>query len=114
MGFAIAISEAKPIIEDLMNTGYVTGRPLIGIGIKETYYGLFIGSVAEGSGAEKAGLKSGDMILEVDGQKVNSSAAINEIRDTKKPGDTLKIKILRDSETQEVTVTLTEDSTNKN
>ncbi len=51
MGFAIAISEAKPIIDDLMASGYVTGRPLVGIGIKDTGYGLFIGSVSEGSGA---------------------------------------------------------------
>ena len=40
MGFAIAISEAKPIIDDLMASGYVTGRPLVGIGIKDTGYGF--------------------------------------------------------------------------
>ena len=68
MGFAIAISEAKPIIDDLMASGYVTGRPLVGIGIKDTGYGLFIGSVSEGSGAAEAGLKVNDMILEVDGK----------------------------------------------
>lgn len=113
MGFAIAISEVKPIIEDLMSTGYVTGRPLVGIGIKETGYGLFISQVQEGSGAADAGLKTGDMILEVDGQKVKSTTEINKIRDTKKPGDTLNFKILREGETQEVTVTLKEDLSNK-
>jgi serine protease Do len=110
MGFAIAISEAKPIIEDLQSSGYVTGRPLVGIGIQETKYGLFIGSVAEGTGAEEAGLKVGDMIIEVDGQKVSSSSDINTIRDTKKPGDYLTFKILRDGETSEVQVRLTENS----
>ena len=113
MGFAIAISEVKPIIEDLMSTGYVTGRPLVGIGIKETGYGLFISQVQEGSGAADAGLKTGDMILEVDGQKVKSTTEINKIRDTKKPGDTLNFKILREGETQEITVTLKEDQSNK-
>ncbi|MBQ3427446.1 MAG: trypsin-like peptidase domain-containing protein [Clostridia bacterium] len=113
MGFAIAISEVKPIIDDLMSTGYVTGRPLVGIGIKETGYGLFISQVSEGSGAADAGLKTGDMILEVDGQKVKSTAEINKIRDTKKPGDVLKFKILREGETMEVNVTLKEDTTNK-
>ncbi|MGN0150201.1 MAG: S1C family serine protease [Clostridia bacterium] len=113
MGFAIAISEAKPIIDDLMSSGYVTGRPLVGISIKDTGYGLFIGSVVEGSGAAEAGLKVYDMILEVDGQKVSSSSEVNEIRDKKKPGDYLTFKILRDGETMEVKVRLTEEAANK-
>ena len=113
MGFAIAISEAKPIIDDLMSSGYVTGRPLVGISIKDTGYGLFIGSVVEGSGAAEAGLKVYDMILEVDGQKVSSSSEVNEIRDKKKPGDYLTFKILRDGETMEVNVRLTEEAANK-
>jgi serine protease Do len=108
MGFAIAISEAKPIIDDLINSGYVTGRPLVGIGVSQTRYGLFIGSVQEGSGAAEAGLQEGDMILEVDGTKVSSSTEINNIRDKKKPGDKLTFKILRDGATQEVEVTLKE------
>ncbi len=110
MGFAIAISEAKPIIEDLLSSGYVTGRPLVGISIKDTGYGLFIGSVTEGSGAEEAGLKIGDMIIEVDGEKVSSVSEVNEIRDKKKAGDYLTFKILRDGETMEVQVRLMEDS----
>lgn len=113
MGFAIAISEAKPIIDDLMSEGYVKGRPLVGITIKDTGYGLFIASVSEGSGAEEAGLKTYDMILEVDGQKVSSTEQVNEIRDKKKAGEKLKFKILRDGETLEIEVTLKEDTSNK-
>ncbi len=110
MGFAIAISEAKPIINDLMSAGYVTGRPLVGIGISETRYGLFISTIQEGSGAERAGLKVDDMILEVDGEAVTSTSEVNEIRDKKKPGDTLKFKILRERATMEIDVELTEDN----
>lgn len=113
MGFAIAISEAKPIIDDLMSEGYVKGRPLVGITIKDTGYGLFVASVSEGSGADEAGLKTYDMILEVDGQKVSSTEEVNEIRDKKKAGDTLKFKILRDSETLEIDVKLKEDTSSK-
>lgn len=108
MGFAIAISEAKPIINDLMQSGHVTGRPLVGISISETRYGLFISGISEGSGAEAAGLQVNDMILEVDGQAVSSTSEINEIRDEKKPGDYLTFKILRDSNTMEISVQLTE------
>lgn len=114
MGFAIAISEAKPIIDDLMSAGYVTGRPLVGIGIKDTGYGLFIGSISEGSGAEEAGLKVGDMIIEVDGKKVSSTDEVNEIRDKKKAGDYLTFKVLRDGDTMEIQVRLMENAENKN
>ncbi len=114
MGFAIAISEAKPIIDDLMSSGYVTGRPLVGINIRNTDYGLFISSVVEGSGAAEAGLKPYDMILEVDGQKVSTTEEVNTIRDKKKAGDYLTFKILRDGETLEVQVRLMEDSEDKN
>lgn len=114
MGFAIAISEAKPIINDLMQSGHVTGRPLVGISISETRYGLFISGISEGSGAEAAGLQVNDMILEVDGQAVSSTSEINEIRDEKKPGDYLTFKILRDSNTMEISVQLTEDTGTSN
>lgn len=114
MGFAIAISEAKPIIDELMSSGYVTGRPLVGIEIRDTGYGMFIGAVSEGSGAEEAGLKPYDMILEVDGQKVSSSKEVNEIRDKKKAGDYLTFKILRDGETMEIQVRLSENSEDNN
>ena len=110
MGFAIAISEAKPIIDELMKSGYVTGRPLVGIGIAETRYGLFITSIQEGSGAQAAGLKVDDMILEVDGEEVSSTSEINEIRDKKKPGDSLKFKIMRERNILEISVKLIEDS----
>ncbi len=109
MGFAIAMSEAKPIIDDLMSSGYVKGRPLVGINIRDTGYGLFIENVVEGSGAEDAGLKTYDMILEVDGQKVSSTEEVNAIRDKKKAGDYLTFKILRDGETMEIQVRLSED-----
>ena len=111
IGFAIAISEAKPIIEDLMSNGYVTGRPLVGISVQETRYGLFIAGVSEGTGAAQAGLKEGDLIVKVEGQSVKTSTALNEIRDTKKPGDTLKFSIMRDGELIDVNVVLSESNT---
>ncbi|MBQ7572857.1 MAG: trypsin-like peptidase domain-containing protein [Clostridia bacterium] len=113
MGFAISIDEAKPIIDDLMSSGYVTGRPLVGISIQPTQFGLFVAGVQEGSGAEKAGLQVKDQILAVDGKEVSSTDEINKIRDTKKPGDTLKFKISRNGQTMEVDVVLQEDTSAK-
>ena len=107
MGFAIAISEARPIIDSLMESGRVS-RPYVGLNISETQYGLFIDGVVKGSGAEQAGLKANDMIMEVDGTKVASVKEINDLRDKKQIGDSLRFKILRDGETIEVDVKLTD------
>lgn len=107
MGFAIAISEAKPIIDSLMESGHVS-RPFVGLNINQTQYGLFVNSVVEGSGAAEAGIQAKDKILEVDGTKVSSVEEINKIRDGKKIGDTMVFKILRDDQTMELTVKLTD------
>ncbi len=109
LGFAIAISEVKTIIDDLMANGYVKGRPLVGISVSESRYGLFIAGVAEGSGAAEAGLAEGDMITKVDGVSVKTSDELNTLRDKKKPGDIMKFTIIRDGEILEVDVKLTEN-----
>lgn len=109
IGFAIAISEAKPIIDDLMNSGYVSGRSLIGVTLTESRNGLTVYSVSAGSGAEKAGIKEGDLIVKADGKAVNTSDAINEIRDSKKPGDYITLTVIRNGELTDISVQLTED-----
>lgn len=109
IGFAIAISEAKPIINDLMNNGYVSGRPIVGIMVTESRSGLTIDSIIEGSGAEAAGLKIGDLIVKADNKAVKTSAQLNEIRDKKSPNDILTLTIIRNGEVLNIDVTLGED-----
>lgn len=109
IGFSIAISEAKPIIDDLINNGYVSGRPLVGITIQSTRNGLSVTGISPGSGAAKAGLLEGDLIVKADGEVVNTSEALNKIRDTKKPGDTLALTVIRNGEMLTVNVILGED-----
>lgn len=109
IGFAIAISEAKPIIDDLMNEGYVSGRSLIGVTITESKNGLTVYSVSEGSGAEKAGIKQGDLIVKADGQVVTTGEALNAVRDTKKPGDYITLTVIRNGELTDIKVQLSED-----
>ncbi len=109
IGFAIAISEAKPIINDLINNGYVSGRPLVGINIIENRSGLYVDSVTPGSGAANAGIQEGDLIVKADGEVINSSSRLNEIRDSKKPGDYIVLTIIRNGEMQDISVQLTED-----
>lgn len=118
LGFAIPATTARPIIEDLIEHGRVTGRPLIGITGQElsasisrqwgfpTDTGVYITSVSEGSAAEDAGLRRGDIIVEIDGQKVTSVAEINAIRNTKRAGDALSVTFFRGDNRETVTLTL--------
>ncbi len=109
IGFAIAISEAKPIIDDLMNEGYVSGRTLIGITATESRNGLTVYSVSEGSGAEKAGIKQGDLIVKADGQVVTTVDQLNTIKETKKPGDYITLTVIRNGGLTDIQVELLED-----
>jgi serine protease Do len=111
IGFAIAISEAKPIIDNLISNGYVSGRPLVGISVSSTNYGLSVGEVAEGGAAEAAGIKKGDLIIKVDGTAIKNKDTLNEMRDAKNPGDSMVFTIMRDGELMDITVVLGEDKT---
>lgn len=105
MGFAIPISEATPIISDLIQHGYVKGRPVIGISSRDvTDYmsarqgwprGVQVMQVQQGSGAEIAGLEQGDIIFKADGKEVLSTDELNKIKDTHKPGDNLKVEVYK-------------------
>lgn len=104
IGFAISSNAVIPVVEQIVANGYVKDRPKVGI----TYYavseaqakiygnhaGLYVQSVEDGVDAANY-LKPGDIITEIDGQRVDDSAAVTKILETKKAGDTLKIKYLR-------------------
>ena len=82
LGFGMPINDVKTIISDLIQYGYVTGKPYMGIqmqsvpGSAQMYgvsAGAYITSVAEGSSAQKAGLQQGDIIVGVDETVIDSS-----------------------------------------
>ena len=105
MGFAIPISEAKPVLEDLIKYGYVKGRPVIGISSRDvTEYmanrqgwpvGVQVMGVQLGSGGEIAGLQQGDIITKVDGKSVTSTDELNKIKNTHKVGEKLKLEVYK-------------------
>ena len=105
LGFAIPISEAKNIIDDLISYGYVTGKPQIGISCVDVdelysrYYnipqGIWVREVEEGSAAEKAGIKVGDVIIGIEGEAVSSIKEMNEIKNKYKAGDEITLTISR-------------------
>jgi len=121
MGFAIPISEATPIISDLMQYGYVKGRPVIGISSRDvTEYmsarqgwpiGVQVMQVQQGSGAEVAGLEQGDIIIKADNKAVKNVDELNKIKDTHKPGEFLTVEVYKYSTglNQKVSIKLSEE-----
>ncbi len=125
LGFAIPMNAAVPIVQDLMNYGYVKGRPIIGVSVREiteeiAYYnnlpinsGLYIMSVSAGSGAERSGLARGDIIIKMQGETVTTAKQMNKIRDKYKAGDTVSVTVLRGGREVTMKLTLTEDLSGK-
>ncbi len=120
MGFAIPIEDAISYAEQLLKDGKIV-RPYIGLSLNNannpyfaSYYGYdedLIGAVipkiVENSPAERAGLKVGDVITEVNGEAVKDVASFKYELYKYKPGDTVKIKYVRGKEEKETTITLT-------
>lgn len=120
LGFAIPINDAIKVAQELLESGYVTGRPYLGI----TYlavtdaqtasqlgvnaYGVYVVEVVKGGPAEKAGLQAGDRIVSVDGTEIASKDDLGTLMQKHAAGDTLSITIARDGQMQTVNVTLGE------
>lgn len=117
IGFAIPINSTTDITSQLIQYSKVK-RPFIGIsGIDlnaetaKTYNlveGVYVKSVEDFSAAEKAGLKAGDVIIEVEGKSIKTMNELNEVKNSHKIGDELKLKINRDGTEKEITLTLGE------
>lgn len=118
IGFAIPINNVKSIIEELINKGYVSGRPILGIYVvavdataAESFNwptGLFVRGVTEDGPADQAGLKVEDIITHVNGQEVQNSEQLLSIRDSLSVGDEMEMTVFRDSETLTLTLILGE------
>ena len=118
IGFAIPVNKVVPIVNDLVNYGYVTGKPRIGITgraitiqYREGYNmpaGVMVQGVASDSGAADAGLRIGDIIISVDGEAITSVSEINAIVEQKEPGDTVELGIIRGQGELTVDVVLSE------
>ena len=117
LGFAIPIDHAKTVIENLIENGYVKGRPSLGVvlqaasTINSDKENVYIAEVENGKAADKAGLKTGDQILKADGKNVTSISDVKEAIDSHKAGDNMSFTILRENETKEIKVKLGEADT---
>jgi len=134
IGFAIPINTAKAVLNDLMTLGRVR-RPALGVvtipigpdlademGLPADY-GLLILQVTPGGAADAAGLHGGteraylgnklimlggDLIVAIDGQKVEDEMDLSQVMNNHRAGDTVKITIYRNKKKMDVTVALAE------
>ncbi len=123
IGFAIPINDVQTILSDLMKHGYVTGKPYLGITVStvssvtaQQYsnmkVGAYVNSVKSGSCAEKAGLQVGDIITQVDGKDITTSAELIDAKNTHKAGDEMTLTVYRDKDFTTLKVTLDEQQPN--
>ena len=121
IGFAIPINSTTDIIDQL-KTNQKVKRPYIGISGRDLdeetakrynlVTGVYVVSVDEYSAAEKAGLKIGDVIIGIDDKEISTMSELNEIKNTHSIGDTVKLKINRNGQEKEISLTLGEQNSN--
>lgn len=119
LGFAIPMNDAKPVIEQLLEHGYVRGRPFIGISGREinasmsSYYnipqGLFITDVTIGSGAEQAGIQVRDVLVEMDGVSIKTVDDLEKVKEKHKPGDEVSVTVIRENARVKLKLTFDEE-----
>lgn len=118
--FAVPSNITRKIIEDIMEFGNVQ-RGILGVeggelnaksskelGISQTQ-GFYINKVTKKSGAEKAGLQKGDIIVKLDNQDISTFADLSGYINTKRPNDNVKVTILRDGKNQIIPVVLSKN-----
>ncbi len=119
VGFAIPINRAKEILETLKTKGKVE-RGFLGVkiekiddvfakqyGLKEKT-GVMVGDIVSGSAAEKSGIKRGDIILEFDGQKIESAEKLQDIVAASAPNKKIDVVVWRDNSKKLISVVLGE------
>lgn len=113
MGFAIPIDLVKPKISTLTKPLLMLGITAVDVSDSDSKkndipVGVGVEQVASNSNAERAGIKSGDVITKFDGKTVKTTAELNTIKGEHKSGDSVKVEIYRDGETKTLTITLSE------
>ncbi|MCM4157911.1 trypsin-like peptidase domain-containing protein [Gramella sp. AN32] len=121
--FAVPSNNARKIVEDIIEFGDVQqgilgirGGSTINISpdIKAEYnvntaQGVFVSEVTLGSGAQKAGIKTGDVIRKIDNIDIKSFSELTGYINSKRPGDKVLVKVLRDGDEKEINVELTKN-----
>ncbi len=106
--FVLPVRTVKAVVDDLLEYGYVTGRPTLGLVLRDipasasVFYGMpkgvFISEVYESSDAAKKGVRAGDIIVSFNSRPVSSVLALNELKNKCSVGDAVTLEIIRNDE----------------
>ncbi len=127
IGFCIPMNDAMAIARDLVDYGYVKGRPNFGITVSDYVdyqysidengrrvvtetTGAKVEEVGRGSCAEKGGLKAGDIVIKLGDKTVGSASEMINLKNAYKAGDTVKLEVIRGNENVSLSITLDEYS----
>jgi len=136
LGFAIPINDVANVINDILQLGYVSGRPYLGVSLAnskqitspysgggnsifdfiygnggsftQTSYGAYVKEVEEGSAADEAGIQVDDQIISIDGEMCSSSSDVSNAISSHEVGDEVSIVIVRDNKMKTVKAKLKE------
>lgn len=121
LSFCIPIDDVRSMIDEIINKGYVSGKPEIGVSVYDrevTDYGFIqstrsisgakIAAVGSDTAAEKAGLQVGDIIVGLDGEAVTSVSVLRTLLADHRSGDTVKLTVSRNGRQIDVSVTFDE------
>lgn len=130
LGFAIPINDVKNVISDILDLGYVSGRPFLGVSLTNskqtqipnnsiwgylygqnattTSYGAYVTEVVSNSAADKAGIQIDDQIISINDEMISSAQDVTSAIAEYKIGDVIKIGIVRDNKMLTVEATLQE------
>lgn len=130
LGFAIPVNDVSSVIKDILDLGYVSGRPFLGVSLTDsketqlpdnsiwgflygqnittTTYGAYVTSVISGSAADKAGIKVDDQIISINDEMISEKSEVTNAIAEFNIGDTIKIGIVRENKMFTVEATLQE------
>lgn len=118
LGFAIPVNTALQVATDLVENGYVNGRPALGVTVMEisdaetaayygvTAYGVYVADLTKGGGADKAGVQVGDRIVAINGKEVNVTADLTGEISGRAVGDVVTLSVARSGQILTLEVTL--------
>ena len=118
LGFFIPLNDVKGMINDIIEKGYVSGKPSLGISVQPVTQtmslryslpvGLYVVAVGTDTAASKAGIKAADVITGLDGEAVSGVAELSSALSSKRAGDTITLTLYRSGSSRSVTLTLDE------
>lgn len=120
LGFAIPVNDAVAVAQELLENGYVTGRPYLGITylsvtdaqtaqkLGVSAYGIYVMDVVKGGPADKAGIQPGDRIVSINGTEIAQQTDLGTVIQQYAAGDTVEVTLAREGQMLSLQLTLGE------